>query len=50
VDAVADYAGHLLRLHPIGLFVIASAFALTGIYVSKANSKYDRLIRRIVEG
>jgi uncharacterized membrane protein (DUF485 family) len=35
---------------PIGLFVIASAFVLTGIYVSKANSKYDTLIRRIVEG
>ena len=34
---------------PIGLFVIISAFALTGIYVSKANSKYDTLIRRIVE-
>src|SRR3954453_13469983 len=34
---------------PIGLFVIASAFWLTGIYVSKANSKYDALIRRIVE-
>ena len=35
---------------PIGLFVIVSAFALTGIYVSKANAQYDRLIRRIVEG
>ncbi len=34
---------------PIGLFVIVSAFVLTGIYVSKANSKYDGLIRRIVE-
>src|SRR5438477_10487798 len=34
---------------PIGLFVILSAFLLTGIYVSKANSKYDTLIRRIVE-
>src|SRR5258707_14653908 len=34
---------------PIGLFVIVSAFLLTGIYVSKANSKYDGLIRRIVE-
>src|ERR1700751_1182877 len=34
---------------PIGLFVIVSAFVLTGIYVSKANSKYDTLIRRIVE-
>jgi uncharacterized membrane protein (DUF485 family) len=34
---------------PIGLFVIVSAFVLTGIYVSKANSQYDALIRRIVE-
>jgi len=34
---------------PIGLFVIVSAFVLTGIYVNKANSKYDALIRRIVE-
>jgi uncharacterized membrane protein (DUF485 family) len=33
---------------PIGLFVIVSAFLLTGIYVSKANSKYDPLIRKIV--
>lgn len=35
---------------PIGLFVIASAFLLTGVYVSKANSKYDPLIRKIVGG
>jgi uncharacterized membrane protein (DUF485 family) len=35
---------------PIGLFVIVSAFLLTGIYVSKANSKYDPLIRKIVGG
>ncbi|MDE5455959.1 DUF485 domain-containing protein [Bradyrhizobium sp. CSA112] len=34
---------------PIGLFVIVSAFVLTGIYVSKANSAYDTLIRRIIE-
>jgi uncharacterized membrane protein (DUF485 family) len=33
---------------PVGLFVIISAFLLTGIYVSKANSKYDPLIRKIV--
>jgi uncharacterized membrane protein (DUF485 family) len=33
---------------PIGLLVIVSAFVLTGIYVSKANSKYDPLIRKIV--
>jgi uncharacterized membrane protein (DUF485 family) len=35
---------------PIGLAVIVLAFLLTGIYVSKANSSYDVLIRRIVEG
>jgi uncharacterized membrane protein (DUF485 family) len=35
---------------PIGLTVIVLAFLLTGIYVSKANSSYDVLIRRIVEG
>jgi uncharacterized membrane protein (DUF485 family) len=34
---------------PIGLIVIVAAFLLTGIYVSKANSKYDPLIRKIVE-
>ncbi|OKO73062.1 DUF485 domain-containing protein [Bradyrhizobium sp. NAS96.2] len=33
---------------PIGLLVIVSAFLLTGIYVNKANSKYDPLIRQIV--
>jgi len=33
---------------PIGLLVIVSAFLLTGIYVSKANSKYAPLIRKIV--
>ena len=35
---------------PIGLFVIVSAFVLTGIYVSKANSKYDALIRELSRG
>lgn len=35
---------------PIGLSVIVLAFVLTGIYVSKANSSYDVLIRKIVEG
>ncbi len=28
---------------PIGLFVIISAFVLTGIYVGKANTEFDRL-------
>jgi uncharacterized membrane protein (DUF485 family) len=34
---------------PIGLSVIVLAFVLTGIYVRKANSSYDVLIRKIVE-
>lgn len=34
---------------PIGLFVIVSAFVLVGIYVQRANSTYDSLIRAIVE-
>jgi len=34
---------------PIGLAVILLAFALTGIYVRRANSSYDVLIRKIVE-
>jgi uncharacterized membrane protein (DUF485 family) len=34
---------------PIGLFVIASAIVLTGVYVLKANGEYDRLTREIVE-
>lgn len=34
---------------PIGLSVIIAAFLLTGIYVRKANSSYDTLIRKIVE-
>ena len=28
---------------PLGLLVIVSAFVLTGIYVAKANSSFDRL-------
>jgi uncharacterized membrane protein (DUF485 family) len=34
---------------PIGLAVIVLAFVLTGIYVRRANSSYDGLIRKIVE-
>jgi len=34
---------------PIGLAVIVLAFVLTGIYVRKANSSYDVLIRKILE-
>jgi uncharacterized membrane protein (DUF485 family) len=34
---------------PVGLAVIISAFVLTGIYVVKANARYDELTRQIVE-
>ncbi|MDS4026081.1 MAG: DUF485 domain-containing protein [Candidatus Contendobacter sp.] len=34
---------------PIGVGVIVSAFILTGIYVSRANSEFDRLTREIKE-
>jgi uncharacterized membrane protein (DUF485 family) len=33
----------------VGLAVIVSAFLLTGIYVRRANSQYDALIRDIVK-
>ncbi len=34
---------------PIGVLVILSAITLTGIYVAKANSEFDRLTRQIIE-
>lgn len=34
---------------PIGIGVILSAFILTGIYVQRANGKFDELTRRIKE-
>ena len=34
---------------PIGLFVIISAFVLTGYYVRRANSTFDSLTREIVQ-
>jgi uncharacterized membrane protein (DUF485 family) len=34
---------------PVGLFVIVSAFVLTGIYVHRANSEFDNLTRKIME-
>lgn len=33
---------------PIGLFVIVSAFVLTGIYVAKANTTFDRLNEEVL--
>jgi uncharacterized membrane protein (DUF485 family) len=34
---------------PIGIGVILSAFVLTGIYVARANTEFDRLNKEIVE-
>lgn len=34
---------------PVGIFVIVSAFILTGIYVAKANAEFDNLTKEIVE-
>ena len=34
---------------PIGIFIIVSAFILTGIYVWRANSEFDLLIKQIKE-
>ena len=34
---------------PFGLAVIFSAFILTGIYVSRANTEFDRLTKEIIE-
>ncbi|MEE4376597.1 MAG: DUF485 domain-containing protein [Candidatus Competibacteraceae bacterium] len=34
---------------PVGLGVILCAFTLTGIYVLRANSEFDRLTREIKE-
>ncbi len=35
---------------PIGVLVIVSSFLLTGIYVWRANSKFDQLTKEIKEG
>jgi len=34
---------------PVGLFVIGSAFVLTGIYVHRANSAFDSMTHQIRE-
>lgn len=34
---------------PLGLFVIVSAFILTGLYVRRANSEFDTLTEKIIE-
>jgi uncharacterized membrane protein (DUF485 family) len=34
---------------PLGIFVILSAFVLTGIYVRRANTEFDQLTQEVVE-
>lgn len=34
---------------PLGLFVIVSAIALTGLYVVRANTQFDRLTENVVD-
>lgn len=41
--------GVITLAFPVGLFVIVSAIAITGIYVSRANTEFDRLTRLVVE-
>ena len=43
-------SGVITLAFPLGLFVIVSAIAITGIYVLRANGQFDRLTRQIVEG
>jgi uncharacterized membrane protein (DUF485 family) len=46
----APIAGGVMTLGiPVGLFVIVSAFVLTGIYVRRANSEFDSMTHQIVE-
>ena len=40
--------GGLTLAFPLGLGVILAAIILTGIYVVRANSEFDRLTREIV--
>jgi uncharacterized membrane protein (DUF485 family) len=42
--------GGVTLAFPLGLAVIASAIILTGIYVLRANSDFDRLTARIQGG
>jgi uncharacterized membrane protein (DUF485 family) len=41
-------AGPITLAFPLGLGVIAAAIILTGVYVVRANSEFDRLTREIV--
>jgi uncharacterized membrane protein (DUF485 family) len=48
--AVPLSAGSVMTIGiPVGVLIILSAFVLTGIYVRKANTEFDRLTLQIVE-
>jgi uncharacterized membrane protein (DUF485 family) len=34
---------------PLGVFVIVSAIVLTGLYVLRANTQFDRLTEQVVD-
>ena len=46
--AEAIGSGTLTLAFPLGLGVIAAAIILTGVYVLRANTEFDRLTREIV--
>jgi uncharacterized membrane protein (DUF485 family) len=35
---------------PVGIVIIVAAFVLTGLYVRRANSEFDALNQKIIEG
>jgi uncharacterized membrane protein (DUF485 family) len=35
---------------PLGILIIVAAFALTGVYVAKANTEFDDLNKEILDG
>jgi uncharacterized membrane protein (DUF485 family) len=43
-------AGPVTLAFPLGLGVILSAIGLTGIYVARANTLYDRLTAQVASG
>ncbi|MBF8272599.1 MAG: hypothetical protein HW380_1704 [Magnetococcales bacterium] len=44
------FAGSVISVGiPIGVFVIVSAFILTGVYVRRANGEFDDLTQQIKE-
>ena len=42
------FIGVVTWAFPLGLFVIACAIGLTGLYVLRANSEFDDLTRKVV--